>query len=55
VKHAVHGVGKAFCTLGAVWIVCVQAAKVEAIPAAPFFVVVTFIAITFISDPNYTE
>jgi hypothetical protein len=35
-KHAVHGVGKALCTLGAVRIVCgVQAAEVGAIPAGP--------------------
>ena len=36
-KHAVHGVGEALCTLGAVWIVCVHAAEVEAIPAGPVF------------------
>ena len=54
-KHAVHSVGEALCTLGAVWIVCVQAAEVEAIPAGPVFYGVAFVAITFISDPNCTE
>ena len=54
-KPAVHGVGEALCTLGAVWIVCVQAAGMKAYQQAPFFMVVTFVAITFISDPNCTE
>jgi len=36
-KHAVHGSGEALCTLGAVRIVCVQAAEVDAIPAGAVF------------------
>ena len=54
-KDAVHGIGEALCTLGAVWIVCVQAAGVKAYQQAPFFMVVTFVVITFISNTNYTE
>ena len=54
-KHAVHGVGEALCTFGAVWIVCVQQPKWRLYQQAPFFMVMTFVAITFISDPNCTE
>jgi hypothetical protein len=54
-KHAVHRASKA---LGALlqFIVCgVHAAETQAIYASPFIMVFAFVAITLISDPNYTE